>query len=133
MRAIWTALFIWSMTSIGAVADPEEMQSVIDRQLDAFQKDDFAAAMEFASPGIQRYFGTPEIFGRMVTQGYPMVWRPGAVQYLENRIEDGAHYQRVMITDQQGTTHVLEYRMLETSDGWRIGGVVILDSGDFSA
>lgn len=121
------------MTAFGAAADPEEMQAIIDRQLEAFQKDDFAAAMEFASPGIKRYFGTPEIFGRMVTQGYPMVWRPGAVQYLEDRIEGGVHFQRVMITDQQGRVHVLDYRMTETPDGWRINGVTILDSGDFSA
>jgi hypothetical protein len=61
-----------------------------------------------------------------------MVWRPGDVRYLEHREEGGVHSQRVMITDQQGTVHVLEYRMLETGDGWRINGVSILDSADFS-
>ena len=133
MRTIWNALIISCLLSFEADADPKAMQSVIDRQLDAFQKDDFAAAMEFASPGIKRYFGTPEIFGRMVTQGYPMVWRPGSVEYLEDRVESGVHFQRVRITDQEGRVHVLDYRMTQTPDGWRINGVTILDSVDFSA
>ena len=123
MCAVITGALMWFIAAFGAAADPEEMQAVIDRQLEAFQADDFAAAMEFASPVLKQYFGTPENFGRMVTQGYPMVWRPGAVRYLESRIEDGAHWQRVMITDQQGTVHVLDYRMTETAEGWRINGV----------
>lgn len=133
MRAIIFGTVLWGFSALGATADPKAIQSVIDQQLDAFQQDDFAAAMEFASPVLKRYFRTPENFGRMVTQGYPMVWRPGTVRYLENRIENGEHWQRVMITDQQGATHVLDYRMQETSDGWRINGVMILDSSDFTA
>ncbi len=133
MRAVITGALMWSIAAFGAAADPEEMQAIIDRQLEAFQADDFAAALEFASPVLKQYFRTPENFGRMVTQGYPMVWRPGSVRYLESRIEDGAHWQRVMITDQQGTVHVLDYRMTETAEGWRINGVKILDSSDFTA
>jgi hypothetical protein len=126
-------LLIAMLAVNSAAADPKAMQSVIDRQLEAFKDDDFAQAMEFASPVLKRYFRTPENFGRMVTQGYSMVWRPGTVRYLENRVEDGAHWQRVMIVDQQGVTHILDYRMLETEQGWRINGVQILDSADFTA
>ncbi|MGD9293491.1 MAG: DUF4864 domain-containing protein [Roseobacter sp.] len=133
MRAMLFGLLIAMLAVNSAAADPKAMQSVIDRQLEAFKDDDFAQAMEFASPVLKRYFRTPENFGRMVTQGYPMVWRPGTVRYLENRVEDGAHWQRVMIVDQQGVTHILDYRMLETEQGWRINGVQILDSADFTA
>lgn len=124
--------FIWALTAFGASADPKAMQAIIDQQLEAFKQDDFAAAMEFASPVLKQYFRTPENFGRMVTQGYPMVWRPGSVRYLENRLENGDHWQRVMITDEQGVTHVLDYRMTNTADGWRINGVMILDATDFT-
>ena len=133
MRAAIFGLAIGMLAAISAAADPKAMQSVIDQQLEAFQDDDFARAMEFASPVLKRYFRTPENFGRMVTQGYPMVWRPGTVRYLENRVEDGAHWQRVMIVDREGVTHILDYRMLETEEGWRINGVRILDSADFTA
>jgi hypothetical protein len=66
----------------------------------------------------------------MVTQGYPMVWRPGDVRYLELREEGGSHWQKVMITDQAGRVHILQYRMIDTPEGWRINGVQILDSAD---
>lgn len=132
MRAIMFGTFIWALTAFGASADPKAMQAIIDQQLEAFKQDDFAAAMEFASPVLKQYFRTPENFGRMVTQGYPMVWRPGSVRYLENRLENGDHWQRVMITDEQGVTHVLDYRMTNTADGWRINGVMILDATDFT-
>lgn len=131
MRAILIGALMWLGATLSVAADPKEVQSVIDQQLQAFQADDFAKAMEFASPGLQRYFGTPERFGRMVTQGYPMVWRPGDVQYLENRQEDGSYWQRVMIRDRNGVVHILDYRMLETDMGWRINGVQILDASDY--
>ena len=133
MRAMVIGLVMWTLGVVGAAADPKEMQSVIDRQLEAFQADDVAGAMEFASPVLQRYFRTPENFQRMVTQGYPMVWRFEAVRYLESRVEDGVHWQRVMIRDLDGVSHVLDYRMTETANGWRINGVQILDSDDFTA
>lgn len=33
-----------------------------------------------------------------------------------------------MITDQKGGVHVLDYRMLQTEEGWKINGVTLLDS-----
>ncbi len=133
MRALMIGLAMWTLGALSAAADPEEIQSVIDRQLEAFQVDDFAGAMEFASPVLKRYFQTPENFQRMVIQGYPMVWRFDSVRFLENRVEDGVHWQRVMIRDLDGVVHVLDYRMTETDDGWRINGVQILDSNDYTA
>jgi hypothetical protein len=133
MRAILVAIVMWIAAAVAASADPKEMQSVIDRQFEAFRADDFAGAMEFASPLLQQYFRTPENFQRMVTQGYPMVWRFETHRYMEHRVERGVHYQKVMIRDLKGKVHVLEYRMTETENGWRINGVQILDSGDYTA
>ncbi len=131
MRASVLGVVFSVLAAFGAVANPKDMRDVIDNQLSAFQQDDFAQAMEYASPGLQRYFATPENFRRMVTQGYPMVWRPDTVEYLENRTEDGIHWQRVRIKDMEGKVHILDYRMLETENGWRINGVQILDAADF--
>jgi len=102
------------------------IRGVISAQIDAFLVDDFAAAFGFASPGIQGMFGTPERFGQMVRDGYPMVWRPGAVRYLDLREEGGRPVQRVLITDAAGVPHVLDYVMTRTGDGWRIAGVYLL-------
>lgn len=109
-----------------AMAQEAPIRETIQSQIDAFQKDDFAQAFTFASPNIQSLFGTPENFGLMVRQGYPMVHRPADVKMLDLRTVDGRLWQRVMITDQQGRTHMLDYQMIETAEGWQINGVQLL-------
>ncbi len=54
----------------------DSIQAVIVSQLDALQANDLTAAFAHASPTIQSKFGTPEVFGRMVETGYPVIWRP---------------------------------------------------------
>lgn len=107
-----------------AKADP--VQETILNQLEAFKADDFATAFTFASPSIKSIFMSPENFGRMVRNGYPMVHRPGSVRMLEQREISGSLWQKVMITDQSGRTHVLDYQMIQTPDGWQINGVQLL-------
>ncbi|MEL7027250.1 MAG: DUF4864 domain-containing protein [Pseudomonadota bacterium] len=110
-----------------AVADTrDEVTAVIQSQIDAFLEDDFATAFSFAAPGIKQLFGSSERFGLMVRQGYPMVWRPADVEYLDLNTDQGAPVQKVLIRDQQGVSHVLEYFMQATENGWQINGVRIL-------
>lgn len=124
---IYAAALVLS-AAVGAQAQDAEIRGTITQQFEAFKADDFATAFTFASPSLQGFFQTPENFGRMVTQGYPMVWRPADVAYLELREEGGTYWQKVQITDTQGRVHYLEYRMMQTPEGWRISGVQILDA-----
>ncbi len=114
-------------------AQEAPIRSTIQSQIDAFLRDDFAAAFDYASPTIQMLFGSPENFGRMVQQGYPMVHRPADVKMLDLREVGGRLWQRVLITDQQGRRHVLDYQMIETPEGWQINGVQLLPSSDATA
>ncbi|KIN75025.1 hypothetical protein Z945_2924 [Sulfitobacter noctilucae] len=116
------------MLTTGAAAQQTEIESTINGQLDAFKADNFEQAFTYATPTLQRLFQSPENFERMVTSGYPMVWRPAEVTYLELKEYEGSMWQKVQITDQKGFTHVLLYRMQQTEAGWRIGGVQILDA-----
>lgn len=113
-----------------AAAQEEPIQNTIQNQLDAFQADDFARAFTFASPLIKGIFGSPENFGAMVSQGYPMVYRNSDVTMLELREVAGNLWQRVMITDQSGRTHLLDYQMIETAEGWQINAVQLLPAPD---
>lgn len=121
-------LLIAASVSLPAVAQEDPIQQTIQNQLNALKTDDFATAFSFASPTIKGIFGTAENFGSMVRQGYPMVHRPGDVRMLELREVAGNLWQRVMITDQQGRTHLLDYQMVETPEGWQINGVQLLPS-----
>jgi hypothetical protein len=126
MRRNILAVAFAAVLALPAWADPDVFQGVIGEQISAFQADDFATAFTFASPGIQGMFRTPENFGLMVRQGYPMVWRPERVEYLEARRDGSGWRQEVLITDADGRLHKLAYEMVETPAGWRIAGVRIL-------
>jgi Domain of unknown function (DUF4864) len=119
--------------ALPAAAQEEPIQQTIQNQLNAFQADDFATAFTFASPMIKGIFGSAENFGAMVSQGYPMVYRPSAVKMLELREVAGNLWQRVMITDEAGRTHLLDYQMIETADGWQINAVQLLQAPDIGA
>lgn len=130
MRYGLFGMFIWATLTLPAFAQEAPIRQTIQNQLDAFQADDFARAFTFASPNIKGIFGTPENFGAMVMEGYPMVRRPSAVTMLELREVAGNLWQRVMITDEAGRTHLLDYMMIETPDGWQINAVQLLQASD---
>lgn len=113
-----------------AEAQQEHIQSVIDGQMQAFRSGDVAQAFTFASPMIKGIFGSSQAFGMMVQRGYPMVWQPGAVQFLQLERQDEEYVQRVHVTDGSGRIHALDYYMIETADGWQINGVVLLPAPD---
>jgi hypothetical protein len=120
--------------TLGAVqAQGADIQSTIGNQIEAFQADDFETAFDFASPNLQQLFGSSENFRSMVTRGYPMVWKPAEVRYLELAEVGGSFFQKVLIKDQEGIVHILGYRMLETDMGWKINGVQLLPNPAVSA
>ena len=126
MRILLFAAVLTMSLAVSSHAQENPIEGVISSQIEAFQRDDFVTAFGFASPMIKGVFGTPERFGQMVRRGYPMVWRPADVQYLDQRVVGPFTYQRVLIEDQQGGLHTLEYEMIETENGWQINGVQFL-------
>ena len=116
-----------------ATAQERGIEETITQQLEAFKIDDFGAAFDYASPNIRNIFRTPENFGAMVRQGYPMVWRPGEVTYLEQREIAGSIWQKVQIVDGAGRVHILDYQMIRTPEGWQINGVQLLRQPEVAA
>jgi len=113
--------------------DAQAIEGVIGSQLDAFNARDVETAFSYASPMIKGMFGTPQNFGLMVEQGYPMVWSNADVRFLELREIAGQLWQKVLLRDETGGLHVVDYQMIETADGWQINGVSILPAPDVGA
>ncbi|MFY2823569.1 DUF4864 domain-containing protein [Ruegeria sp. MALMAid1280] len=130
MRGLLLAASLCAGLTSGAFAQSAEIEANIAAQIQAFKADDFATAFTFASPNIQRLFQTPENFGVMVKRGYPMVWRPADVRFLELREVAGSLWQKVMITDGAGRVHILDYQMVPLENGWKINGVQLLGNSD---
>tara|TARA_R110000751_G_scaffold36645_5_gene89371 strand:- start:1152 stop:1619 length:468 start_codon:yes stop_codon:yes gene_type:complete len=106
-----------------------QLRAAIDGQLKAFLAGDVEAAFGFASPDIQGLFGSAENFGRMVRQGYPMVWRPGEWRFGELAPEltpSGPRLrQSVSLRDASGALWIADYFMMPLDGGWRIDGVTL--------
>ncbi len=107
--------------------DAGAIQGVISSQIEAFKVDDFATAFTFASPMIQGIFRTPDNFGLMVRNGFPMVWRPAEVQFKDLKGSGKLYMQHVLIRDAKGVYYLLEYQMVQTENGWQINGVTLLE------
>ncbi|MGI9389711.1 MAG: DUF4864 domain-containing protein [Boseongicola sp.] len=109
------------------------IELTIESQIEAFRVDDFSDAFTYASPNIRRLFGSPERFGAMVRNGFPMVWRPDEFRFLELRKIDGRYWQKLFVRDEFGAAHLLDYQMIQTPEGWVINGVQILRPPDVGA
>jgi hypothetical protein len=107
-----------------SAADRAAIRSVIERQIAAFAKDDAATAFSFASPAIQRQFGSPERFMRMVESSYGAVCHPRSVDFRATRRGDGTVIQEVDVIGPDGIGARAFYLMEHQPDGsWRINGV----------
>lgn len=115
------------------LAPNPEIEAVIGNQFEAFRSGDIAGAWQYASPNIQQFFGNPDTFARMVEEGYPMVWQPGTVNFIDLQAFAGVIVQRVEVIDATGTAHYLGYQMIETEDGWRINAVQVLRAPEATA
>lgn len=132
MRRLTLAfLLVAAMTAgpVSAQSDAEEIRAVISEQIEAFRADDVARAFTFASPAIKRMFGDPARFGRMVREGYPMVWRPSDMRFSGLSRDGGRTVQSVLMTDADGALFIVDYEMVPDGDGWRINGVRVRRTG----
>ncbi|MGR3495586.1 DUF4864 domain-containing protein [Citreimonas sp.] len=128
------AVALAGATPAQEVLPPEPgIETTIQSQIDAFLRDDLDEAFGYAAPSIQGMFGTPQNFGAMVRNGYPMVWRPEDLRFGDLLDLPGGLAQTVIVTDGAGVEHWLEYRMTQTDAGWRIAGVRIVEAPGLNA
>lgn len=113
--------------------DATEIRAAILAQLDAFQTDDWEQAFSFASPAIQSMFRDPENFSRMVTDAYPMVWRPKTFRVGDLSMSPRGLKQTVIFEDENGRFHIADYFMKAIDGEWRIDGVSIRPAPEESA
>ena len=100
-----------------------EIRAVINRQIDAFRRDDAQGAFALVSPAVQQSFGTPERFLDVVRAAYRPVYRPAAIQFLEPVMFGTDAVQPLQLTDRAGAVWLAYYAMQRQKDGsWRASG-----------
>ena len=106
-----------------SAADVAEIRQVIQRQIEAFGRDDAQGAFALASPGVQQSFGTPERFLEAVRASYRAVYRPARYAFDDLVVIGPDVVQRVALTDRSGVPWLAYYAMQRQRDGsWRASG-----------
>ena len=106
-----------------STADRAAIRDVIEAQVEAFRRDDGAAAFGYASPSIQGMFGSSDIFMDMVRQGYQPVYRPRVFDFREIVELNGQPAQKVHVVGPDGRPVTAIYPMTQLPDGtWRVDG-----------
>lgn len=107
-------------------ADRTAIRAVIDRQFQAFARDDGAAAFALASPAIRTMFGSAERFMTMVRQAYPAVHHHRSAEFEALINYQGRPAQRVRLVGADGKPVMALYLMARQSDdSWLIDGCVL--------
>ena len=93
------------------------MRSGVTQQLDAFKRDDSAAAYSFAAPNIRQIFPSATDFMTMVKTGYPVVYRSTNVTFGDMKAEAAGFRQEVFLTDPSGQSFIASYTLERQADG----------------
>ena len=99
-------------------------RATIERQIEAFRRNDAGAAYAEAAPQIRNLFPSPDTFIAMVEKGYAPVLRPRSYRFetAEETAEDEIA-QGVSLQDEAGVDWVALYTLQRQGDGqWRITG-----------
>jgi len=127
------ALALPALAQVSA-ADRTAIRDAIEGQVEAFRRDDGAAAFGYASPDIQRLFGTAETFMDTVRQGYRPVYRPRVLEFREIVTLNGMVTQKVHVIGPDGRPVTAFYPMAQQPDGsWRIEGCTLRAPEDHQA
>lgn len=123
------SMIFFSESFAVAASDPATLiQSVIRRQMLAFNQDDYPTAYTFASESIRRRF-SKERFETMVKSGYPQIAKSHLVSFGEITLsgDKQAAVATVHVTGKDHVTVIARYQLLLEENGWKIGGVTIVE------
>ena len=117
-----------------AIASAEELtaarsQTIIERQFDAFDHNDGAAAYALAAPTIKRIFDDPDQFMAMVRDHYAPVYRHRSVQFgAFKESGDQASLEATLVDNDNVVWTALYSLSRNANDDWLISGCVLLKS-----
>jgi len=108
--------------------------SVIQDQLAAFQRDDGKTAFSYASPDVQDQFGSADAYLAKFAAAYKAIYRPKHVTFLNLAYSRGRLVQRALVVGPDGGAVVALFPMVQMPDGsWRVDGCVLVPATGKSA
>lgn len=118
---------LWVPAAALEDGDRAATRSVIDRQIEAFRRDDASAAYSLAAPSIRRIFPDEQGFIDMVRRSYRPVYRPRSYEFGDARETGTGLDQAVRIQDEDGADWDAIYSLERQSDGsWQVSGCALV-------
>jgi len=111
-----------------------EARAVIQRQLDAFKRNDAAGAFALASPGLKETYADPRHFMESVRSGDTPFFKRRMIEYHDFAAAGNDAAQSVVMVDDDSYVWTVVYKLTRQPDGsWLIDGVVLVKSGALDA
>ena len=130
-KASITALFISLLSTLVFADESEivmkEVRNTISSQIEAFKENNIKKAYTFAAPNIQAQFPNPDVFGLMVRNGYPVIWRPKSFKFTKFQDLGNKSIQRVLFQSYDGRLETYDYILEKYDDLWKIAGVLTIN------
>ena len=107
-------------------ADRKAAIAAIGAQLAAFNKGDYAKAIQYQSATLRQSFASPEAFQRMMEMGYPEFIHSKSVRYgTASADANGMRvFIPVVVTGQDGVVVRAAYLMVREGKAYRVQGVL---------
>ena len=125
-------LAIFALFSTAPAAADEagaEARAIVQRQLDAFARDDGAAAYALAAPGIKEIFTDSGTFMAMVRGKYAPVYHHRRAEFGDFSSEGDNASQILTIVDDDNVVWTAVYKLGRQPDGsWLITGCLLIKS-----
>ncbi|MEZ4316373.1 MAG: DUF4864 domain-containing protein [Myxococcota bacterium] len=134
MWALWLALALvepaLAQSPSDAIAALEQqrgpIESMVRDQIEAFRRDDAAAAWKPVAPGLKRQLGTADRFLEMVREGYAPVYRPQRYSFGRMLYFDGGPAQSLDVVGPDGKPYRAIYLLEQQPDGtWATAGCIL--------
>ena len=132
IKKAWIIVLITYILSTLVFADEseiivKEVRNTISSQIEAFKENNIKKAYKFAAPNIQAQFPNPDIFGLMVRNGYPVIWRPKTFKFTKFQDLGNKSIQRVLFQSYSGSLETYDYILEKYDDLWKIAGVLTIN------
>ena len=105
----------------------KEVRNTISSQIEAFKENNIKKAYTFAAPNIKAQFPNPDVFGLMVRNGYPVIWRPKNFKFTKFQDLGNKSIQRVLFQSYDGSLETYDYILEKYDDLWKIAGVLTIN------
>ncbi len=129
IEAVLLTAALWVATASAEELTANRSRAIVERQFEAFARDDAEAAYALADPEIKEKFGDADHFLAMVRELYPPVYRHRSVEFgaFEESGDEASLKTTLVDGDSVEWTALYSFKRGENGD-WLISGCILVRS-----